>query len=264
MHRMLLGVALVALTAGQTMAADMPRARVVAPPPPAAYSWTGCYVGTYSGGASGVHTRFTDKGTPASSALGLGYNDGLNHTWSNGGGGSYMTGGTLGCNWQAVGSPFVWGVEGELGALNFKRKAADPTSPAFDTLGRTEVGNWDGIVAGRLGYAWDRVMIYVKGGVAFIKERTFVNDPCITAPCGAGSVVAVGNGNSSHWTAGGGLEWAFAGNWSVKGEYMLIAIDKTTTISGTILTGPATGTVASWVTHISALQTAKVGVNYRF
>src|SRR6266700_908772 len=112
MNRMLLGVAFAALMASQSMAADMPRPRMAAPPPaPAVYSWTGCYGGTYNGGAFGVHTRFTDKGTPASAAAGFGYNDAVNHSWTNGGGGAYISGGTLGCNWQAAGSQIVWGLE---------------------------------------------------------------------------------------------------------------------------------------------------------
>jgi hypothetical protein len=40
--------------------------------------------------------------------------------------GKPIGGGTLGCNWQPVGSPFVLGIEGEVGYMKLEGSAFDP------------------------------------------------------------------------------------------------------------------------------------------
>ena len=98
------------------------------------------------------------------------------HSWSDDLGSSFIGGGTLGCNWQPVGSPFVLGLEGEFGYLKLRGEAFDPntlagTQTTLDALGSAKVGNWYGMVTGRLGYAFDRVLLYVKGGAASRSDR---------------------------------------------------------------------------------------------
>src|SRR5262249_36522164 len=85
----------------------------------------------------------------------------------------FFGGGTLGCNWQPVNSPFVLGLEGEAGYMRLSGNAFDPrtiisTQTVLDVLGSAKVGDWYGMVTGRLGYAWDRWLLYVKGGAAFV------------------------------------------------------------------------------------------------
>src|SRR5262245_65881879 len=108
--------------AGTASAADL-RVPPVAPPP--GFNWSGCYVGAYLGGArlDGDPT-FTDLGNAAFRS----YSGGLvagrvedRHSWNVGlGNSSFIGGGTLGCNWQPVGSPFVLGVEGVEGYMMFE------------------------------------------------------------------------------------------------------------------------------------------------
>jgi opacity protein-like surface antigen len=43
------------------------------------------------------------------------------------------------------------------------------TQTVLDVLGSAKVGDWYGMVTGRLGYAWDRWLLYVKGGAAFVR-----------------------------------------------------------------------------------------------
>ncbi len=134
---------------------------------------------------------------------------------------SFLGGGTLGCNWQPIGSPFVLGIEGELGYLRLTGSAIDPfDSGSFSINSHTKIGDWYGMVAGRLGYAWDRALLYVKGGVAFVDVETTVTDPLVNP-----GFVASTSDSTAAWTVGGGIEWAFDWNWSVKAEYMFIGLD---------------------------------------
>src|SRR3954462_947254 len=125
-------------------AADL-RIPVKAPPPViAAFSWTGCYVGGYAGGAWNGRdgATFPDQGQNGLGAAGSiavppfqSYAGGSvaarlvpPHSWSDDLGASFIGGGTLGCNWQPAGSNFVFGVEGEVGYLHLSGQAFDPAT----------------------------------------------------------------------------------------------------------------------------------------
>jgi opacity protein-like surface antigen len=62
---------------------------------------------------------------------------------------------------------------------------------------------------------WDRVLLYAKGGGAWVATTS----PSISIAGGSpASFSSVNNTAASTWTAGFGLEWAFSGNWSVAGR----------------------------------------------
>jgi outer membrane immunogenic protein len=287
MHSIVIALGLTAIATSAT-AADLP---VKAPPRPApVFSWTGCYIGGFIGGAwnGGDGAIFTDQGQnglgPAGSTRGfLSYSGGAGasrlvppHSWSADLDSSVIGGGTLGCNWQPVGSPFVLGIEGEVGFLHLRGQAFDPNTIAdnqttLDVLGSAKVGDWYGMVTGRLGYAWDRTLIYIKGGAAFVPTRSAVVDVCQNTTIGCGNwLISTGASHTvTTWTLGGGIEWAFAPNWSVKGEYMFIALGddggfqtcgNVTTPSGTILAGGP----FCFNHSFSGIHTAKIGLNYKF
>jgi outer membrane immunogenic protein len=156
-------------------AADLP-AYTEAPAiaPVTLYNWTGCYLGGYVGGArqsrqvnaydpvstGGVFPAGTYYNPTANNAVGGEFNYDL--------GSSVIGGGTLGCNWQGA-SPFVFGIEGEGGYMKVSASAVSPYSFATgsDTVASTRIGDWYAAVTGRFGAAWDRVMVYLKGGVGF-------------------------------------------------------------------------------------------------
>jgi len=294
-NRFLGCVPLAALTliGSAAAAADLPaRMPLKAPPVPAAFSWTGCYVGGYVGGAwpQSGGAVFTDQGQNGLGAAGSiatppfqSYSGGAvaarivpPHSWSAGLNSSVTGGGTLGCNWQSAGSPFVLGVEAEAGYLHLRGRAFDPrtivsTQTTLDVLGSARVGDWDALATGRLGYAWDRTLLYVKGGAAFVPTRASVLDACQNTAIGCGNwlISTSGSNTVSTWTLGGGLEWAFAPSWSVKGEYMFIALGNhsgfqtcgpVTTPSGAILAGGP----FCFNNAFSGIHTAKIGLNYRF
>jgi outer membrane immunogenic protein len=278
-------IALLALgSAGLASAADL-RMPVKAPPPVVApaFSWSGCYLGGFVGGASNDRDpTFTDQGNATFRAYSGGITAGRvenPHAWGIDLDTSFIGGGTVGCNWQAPGSPFVLGVEGEAGFLSLKGAAFDPllapnlpvtalrTSP--DVLGSAKVGDWYGMITGRLGYGWDRALIYVKGGAAFVPVRGSVSDTCLVTAGGCGNwiVSTAAKDTVTTWTVGGGIEWAFTPNWSIKGEYMFIGLDDSLGSCGsaTVASGATVGGGPFCFGHaFDGIHTAKLGVNYRF
>jgi outer membrane immunogenic protein len=125
------------ILAAPAFAADLaPRAVEPAAPAyiaPAAFSWTGFYVGANAG--YGFSGKF--EGTPAD------------------GGDGFTVGGQAGYNYQF--NPIVVGIEGEIDYADIKDR--------FD--GFKGDLNWRGSVTPRLGFAIDRFMPYIKGGFAF-------------------------------------------------------------------------------------------------
>jgi len=117
---------------------------------------------------------------------------------------------------------------------------------------------------GRLGYAWDRVLVFAKGGAAWTVEGVngscngdalagFVNG-CISSN-GAGKVQNLGASNDRlGWTAGAGFEIGLTPNWSTKIEYDYLDFGTRN------ITLPDTTRVGIGETF----HQVKVGVNYRF
>jgi outer membrane immunogenic protein len=243
-------------------AADMPSAPVVtkAPAVVPAFNWSGFYVGGFVGGAWGSDASAFDRGGGPFTS----YNGAGPHGWSYDLGSSMIGGLTIGYNLQSAGSPIVFGLEGEFGYLRLTGSAVDRIAVGFDTGSSAKVGDWYGMITGRLGYAFDRVLLYVKGGVAFVDTKASVIDACSTGACGVGRVAASASETEVTWTVGGGLEWALNNNWSIKGEYMYIGLDNTMSTCGPATAGPATGTVFCWNHNFDGIHTAKFGFNYRF
>jgi outer membrane immunogenic protein len=280
-------VALFTLTlAGIASGADLrtpvrPRAYVPA------FSWTGCYLGGYVGGAwSDNDATFTDLGNGLFAAYSGGITaprrEGL-HSWDVSLDNSFLGGGTLGCNWQPVGTAFVLGIEGEGGYLRLQGSSFDPLiSPVLtvaalrgtpDVLGSARVGDWYGMITGRLGYAWGRALIYIKGGAAFVPVNASILDQCNTVAVGCGNwrIATSGSDTIATGALGGGVEWALPyNNLSVKVEYMFIGLGDhhdTLTTCGTAITpaGAAVGGGSFCFNHdFSGIHTAKIGLNYRF
>ena len=100
--------------------------------------------------------------------------------------------------------------------------ATDPTNTVAANIGPVDA-RWATTITGKFGYAWDRVLLYAKGGGAWVATAS----PSISiAGGGPASISSVNNTSASTWTAGFGLEWAFSGNWSVRAEYDYIPTEK--------------------------------------
>ena len=251
MNRLLLATVAVFGLVGVAPAADLgpvPVRPIFMP----AFNWSGCYLGGYVGGA---WTAETVRATDVSGYNGFPFDAWVYNTSS-----SILGGGTAGCNWQGIGSPLVLGAEGELGYLKMTGSGVDPFDVFSSIQSSVRVGDWYGMVTGRAGYAWDRVMLYVKGGVAFVEVRATVTDPVINP-----GFVAQKSETKATWTLGGGLEWAFANNWSVKAEYMFIGLDNEMACGSTAGIPSLVAPGQYCFTHqLDGIHTAKIGVNYLF
>jgi outer membrane immunogenic protein len=103
-------------------------------------------------------------------------------------------------------------------------------------------------VTGRIGAAFDRLLIYGKGGVAFAHDNDSVDT--IAGSTASASMTRTG------WTAGGGFEYAFAPNWTAKIEYDFLGF------GSEALNLP---TVPSYTTNASLnVQEIKAGINFKF
>ena len=110
---------------------------------------------------------------------------------------------------------------------------------------------------GKLGYAWDRVLLYGKGGGAWVATA----NPSISVAGVPASFTGVNDTTASTWTAGFGLEWAFYGNWSVRAEYDFIALP-----TQTLTVAPATPTFGGDVITFNNrnLSIFTAAINYKF
>ena len=220
----------------------------------AIFSWTGCYVGGYVGGAWANHRRTTARDLNP-------YNPPQAHTWDYDLDNSFIGGGTIGCNYQ-VDSRWVIGLEGEVGSLRICGSAPDPISPALDTVASARLGDWYGVIAARFGIAWDRLLVYGKAGVSVLDAETSVVDTCTTGACGVLSMNAVRSDTYWGWAAGGGLEYAVTDYLSVKGEYLYLGTHGSQTACGV---PPQNAALRfCWNHELPGIYTAKLGLNFKF
>lgn len=121
---------------------------------------------------------------------------------------------------------------------------------------RSEI-DWLATFTSRLGYAVDRSLIYVKGGVAAgaFAESYTLSDPNAFLTDTLDSTTRVG------WTVGAGLEYAFLPNWSARVEYNYLDFGtKAETFS--IRPVPVTFGFNQEIEH--SLHLVKAGINYKF
>jgi outer membrane immunogenic protein len=204
MKKFLLGaVGLVALgVAAPAVAADLPaRTYTKAPAMIAAlYDWSGFYIGLNGGGGSShkCWNIANNLGVVIAPAAPEGCHDATGGT----------AGGQIGYRWQA--SAWVFGVEAQGNWSNFKGSNNNIFLPAVSDQSRIDAF---GLFTGQVGYAWNNVLLYAKGGAAVTADRYAT----YTIPAG----VLVDKASETRWggTVGAGLEFSFAPNWSVAAEY---------------------------------------------
>lgn len=235
------------------MAADMPS---YTPPPPMAvapvWSWQGFYVGLFAGYGWG-----DVDATELFNAPTLTFYNGTGAPYSLDADG-FFGGAQAGYNWQF--DQFVLGIEGEIGYLGLDDSRIDPNAlllPVPDTVTKFD-SDFYGALTGRIGFATEQVLIYAKGGVAFLNAEASTVDGCNVGGCGALLINATGDDTMVGWTLGAGLEYAFTPNWSIKGEYMYFDFGDFD-VAGIASNGLAFSQNVDLTVH-----TAKVGINYKF
>ena len=202
--------AAVAGFASVASAADLPtKAPVYTAAPVAVYNWNGCYVGAHAGGGW-ARTEFTN--TADTTAFGhLNPGEGFTYTYD-----GFIGGGQVGCNYQI--NQLVLGVEGTFAGTTIKGDAAD-LAILNDDVFSTKINSLATVTA-RIGYAWNNVLLYAKGGYAGANVQFSVSDTCCVggSPMGAGSDTHWQSG----WTIGTGLEYGLTPNWIIGAEYNYI------------------------------------------
>jgi outer membrane immunogenic protein len=195
LRKLLMTTTVMCVAAGTALAADLPYSKgppVYAPPPPPVFSWTGVYIGAQVG---------YQWGTSKSDVYGIdGAAVGSLPSINNSG---IVGGAHIGYNYQF--SQIVFGIEGDVDGLGNSGSNNYGLLSSYTT--REDI---DGSVRGRLGVAWDRVLVYGTGGVAFGNFRN-----TYSSPIGYDSLSTTRTG----WTVGGGLEYAVTNNWSIRAEY---------------------------------------------
>ncbi len=166
------------------------------------YSWTGPYLGGEGGYGWGISGQ-TDPGPPHTNGGG---GSGIgNGSYSVGGG---FIGGTAGYNWQT--GPWVLGIEGDYSWANISGSSATCGFAPPHGCGTTLQDY--GTLRGRVGYAvgaggnW---LLYATGGLAVGEVHAWDN-----------LTPASGSAFRAGWTVGGGVEFAFAQNWTARVEYL--------------------------------------------
>jgi outer membrane immunogenic protein len=226
---LLLAAALCAAPFAVASAADLsPAPAFKAPyvPPILVYNWTGFYIGGQVGGARS-NANWTDPASGTGSSFSTA---------------SVIGGGQIGYNYQT--GPWVFGIEGDFSGTDLRGSNIGATgfTHATDT-------SWASTITGRVGYAFDRTLLYVKGGVAFADERDVVTSP-------VNGVAASTVESVTGWTAGIGVEYALDRNWSARVEYDYLGFGSQGVPAFTA--GAAAGSADL------NIQRATFGVNYRF
>jgi outer membrane immunogenic protein len=229
---------------GAASAADLPaatytKASAIVDP---VYTWTGFYLGIEGGFDWGRSQHsWNDPATPA--FIGLPITNGIK---ADGG----LVGGTFGYNYQ-FSNNVVIGFENDISWTN-SRGTASYIAPftSGDTAQTSQ--SWLYTARGRLGFAWNRWMVFGTGGVAFTDEGMQLCN--LAFGCGSQSKTVAG------WTAGGGVEYAFTDNWSAKLEYLHNDFGSQS-FARTLDTGGGTFHAQN-VTLTNDI--VRAGVNYRF
>jgi outer membrane immunogenic protein len=208
---------LIALGMAPAIAADLP-ARAYTKAPAAAIAinnWTGFYLGAMGG--------YAQENTSDIGQLSGGF-----------------AGGTVGYNWQN--GNLVLGLEADGAWADVGATLGIPGFASLDYTIRSL-----GTVRGRIGYAFDQVLLYGTGGYAWSDNRLSATLLGLTAS---------DSQFHSGWVVGAGVEVMFAPKWSVKAEYLYRSFEGQTYFAGAVPGGLPVGTIN--------LNSVQVGVNYHF
>jgi outer membrane immunogenic protein len=238
---------------------------------PLHFSWTGCYIGGQAGAGWGhkdisepteqLFQFFSPPGSPVAVDQNVGF----------------IGGGQIGCDYQFAAN-WVVGARGDFSWAHIDGQASDPFFTGKNGGPITLTAKTDALASatGRLGYAWDRAMLYGIGGVAWAHDKYGIqNLPFWGAGtsanfCGPSLPASVpcnptGTETRLGWTVGVGVEWAFADSWSVLFEFNHYDFG-TRSVTVTDPNGFSLGGVVSLSGPVEVKQridAVKIGINYR-
>jgi outer membrane immunogenic protein len=237
---LLASAGIIALT-GAALAADLP-SRAPPPvyvPPPPVFTWTGLYIGINAGGTWSNNNRVNTTAVPVFAAPTfapeLALSSALATTSVPVSNSGFIGGGQIGYNYQFANS-FLVGIEADIqGVAGSSRRGTVfssgvpvgfPAERINSTVSASKRIDYLGTVRGRLGFTiTPTLLVYGTGGLAYGGLNTSVAILQQNLPAGSifgNPFSSFGSLSNSRvgWTAGGGLEWLFAPNWSIKAEYL--------------------------------------------
>jgi opacity protein-like surface antigen len=209
-------------------------------------NWNGVFVGGHVGGGFSNET-WSDPFGPTMRA-GLINVAGFGDTIHNNG---PLAGAQIGANWQT--GHLVLGIEGDWSSTDLRGE-----NTCFSGLGGLNcqhVINGIETVAGRAGFAWDRSLLYAKGGAAWVNSTYTVLGDTAARSLGLGNTTLTSTG----WLAGAGVEYAITNHWTTFFEYDYIGVGSTTVPFPTVALVRAQNIAVK-----QSIDTLKLGVNYKF
>ena len=245
------------VTFGSALAADLPLKAPPAPLPPAVYNWSGGYIGGNIGWAnsSGGSGETCTSGPATSVGCAIVPDSGLH---ANGA----LAGVQSGYNWQS--GMWVYGIESDFQVSHVKGSSlaigtfpdvgggfSPPASYSAD-----QNMDWFGTTRGRIGAAFNNVLIYGTGGVMYGEVQTTQNlqfNSGIIFPAQSNTI-------RSGWVGGGGIEWAVVQSLSLKFEGLYYDLGSITTAATQV---PGTSTFTNFKTFGFHGAIARVGFNYK-
>jgi len=236
MRKLLLSTVALAAISSTALAADLPaRPAPVAPVYVPVFTWSGLYVGLNAGvGWAGSNNLYINDSLFGPSSLSIGSDAG------------FVGGGQIGYNFQT--GAFVFGVETDIQYADLGSKA-NWGGYSYSFNGGSS--QYFGTVRARVGYAFDRVLVYVTGGLAY---------------GGLNTNWWGGNNSNTGWTLGGGVEYAFTNNWTAKIEGLYVNLDQGNHIEAVnYIDGRGRFGAANLSSSSnSGGGVVRVGVNYKF
>jgi outer membrane immunogenic protein len=241
----LIAVGAVALGAvAPASAADLAARPYTKAPPPmiaAVYDWSGFYIGL-NGGGGWSHKCWDNTnafGVPTIPVISEGCHD------ATGG----IVGGQLGYRWQAA--SWVFGLEAQGDWADLKGSNASLFIPG--ATNQTKI-NALGLFTGQVGYAWNNVLWYLKGGAAVANDKYYGFTTATS--------IVFDTANDTRWggAVGTGVEISFAPSWSVGVEYDHLFMGN----HSTSFTGIGTGLFSRTDSIKQDVDMVTARINYRW
>jgi outer membrane immunogenic protein len=260
MKRIWLAATLVIASASAHAADLAPRPYTKAAPADRSHNWTGCYVG----GNAGYDWSRADTTATATTWLASGSftQDYIDYYQSNASNrmnlAGFTGGGQVGCNWQS--KNWVVGLEGDFNYTDLSASRSTGIVPT--TIGTPIVfqdsisSRWLATVRGRVGVAFDRLLVYATGGLATANVEYSTAYFLTTHPLGSGSLSETRVG----WTVGAGVEYALDRNWSTKLEYLYADLGN---VNLHVVEQARPEVSSDYRLHFTE-NLVRVGINYKF
>ena len=253
MRKTLLGpiVVLASGLATSAIAADLP-IKTPMPVTPV-FSWTGCYLGGHVGGGGGSKDMTDPVQLVQDTLNGAGTTVGVTTVTTTPTGA--VIGGEIGCDYQFAGNVVI-GIEGTASGTTMKASSTVGLPAGLPGNVALVQANNDFLasVTGRIGYAFDTVLVYARGGFAVAGDKYDVSGGDFN---GGGPFHFQGVDNRYGYVVGGGVDWAFARHWSMNVEYDYYGFG-----NGNVLMTDQVSTLTGVVNIRQSVQVIKVGLNF--